>query len=360
MQSNQKIFIIIISFLIAGILIAGCTDSKGSSNTTQAAAVTSASATVGTGPHYSAGDIVRNPKSTSTTAWLVLGYDSSTDMYERALIYPNSDGSWGYRMNTRTEKSARLVMDQVYTEKVDHVDPSAVPTGALTTATTPVVTSTTEIISTGTTTTTTTTTTGKPSIRKILPDSGTAGTSVAVTDLAGQNFATGATVKLSKSGNPDIVATSVQVSGGTDITCTLPIPVTSTPGAWDVVVTNPDGQSATYTNIFSVHYDPSVAATSSGSSGGSGMISSIDPITEPASGDYPITIVGSNFLDGITATLKKSGKPDITARTCIRSDTTRMQCYFNIPLGSNGYWDMVVTNTNGTTGTLLNALTVNS
>jgi hypothetical protein len=360
MHPKSKLFIIILSLLFAGVLIAGCSDSKGSVNTTSPVQTTGIPSSVTNGPEFSAGDIVKNPKSASVTALLVLGYDASSKKYERALIYPNADGSWGYRMNTMTEKVDKEIMEKVYTEKVDHVDPSSVPTGPLTTATTPVVMTTTEIYSTGTTTTTTTTTTGKPSIRKILPDSGTAGTSVAVTDLAGQNFATGATVKLSKSGNPDIVATNVKVSGGTDITCSLPIPVTSTPGAWDVIVTNPDGQFATYTNIFSVHYDPSVAATSSGSSGGSGMISSIDPISEPATGYYPITITGSNFLDGITATLKKSGKTDIIASSCSRSDTTRMQCFFLIPLGSNGYWDLVVTNTNGTTGTLTNALTVNS
>ena len=56
---------------------------------------------------YSAGDIVKNPTSPSTTAWLVIGYDAASDSYERALIYPNADGSWGYRSDDRTENAKR-------------------------------------------------------------------------------------------------------------------------------------------------------------------------------------------------------------------------------------------------------------
>ncbi len=37
-------------------------------------------------------------------------------MYERALIYPNADGSWGYRLNANTAKSSRTVMDRDYTK----------------------------------------------------------------------------------------------------------------------------------------------------------------------------------------------------------------------------------------------------
>ncbi len=40
---------------------------------------------------------------------LIMGYDPATDMYERALIYPNADGSWGYRRNSNTEKASRAV-----------------------------------------------------------------------------------------------------------------------------------------------------------------------------------------------------------------------------------------------------------
>jgi hypothetical protein len=188
-----------------------------------------------------------------------------------------------------------------------------------------------------------------------------AGDSVPVTDLSGQNFAKGAAVKLAKSGSPDIVATNVVVSGGTDITCILPLPAGATPGSWDIVVTNPDGQVGTYTNFFTLHYNPNAVATSSSGSTGGITITSVDPPVIVAAGYYPIIVTGSNFLEGYTATLKNSYKPDIPGTSCSwTTDTkTSFKCFFTIPTNSQGAWNLVVTNTNGTTGTLTNALTVN-
>jgi hypothetical protein len=89
---------------------------------------------------------------------LIIGYDAATDMYERALIYPNADGSWGYRRNSNTEKAARAAMEKAYTEKITNKPPASIlirqPT-VLTTATTG--------LSTQTTTSTSTTTTANGS-----------------------------------------------------------------------------------------------------------------------------------------------------------------------------------------------------
>ena len=365
MHLKTKSYIIFLSLLIAGVLVAGCTNNTGASNTTPASTVSSTPPAVA-GPLFSAGDIVKNPKTSSVaTAWLVLGYDSATDKYQRALIYLNSDGSWGYRENSNTEQADRTIMEKVYTEKVDHVDPSSVPTSPPTTVTTPGVVSTTaRTVTTSTTTVTTTAVTGKPSIKDVLPDSGTAGTPVTITDLTGQNFASNATVKLSKSGNSDIVATNVVVTGGTDISCILAIPVTATPGTWDVVVTNPDGQFGRYTNYFSIHYDPNVAATSSGSSGGSGMISSVDPSFAVSGGLATfkrVTLTGTNLqTTGIKVVLRKSSQNDIIGTDPYLPSPNQMQVSFNIPSSSIGQWDVVILGSDGTTvlGTLSNGFEI--
>jgi hypothetical protein len=169
---------------------------------------------------------------------------------------------------------------------------------------------------------------------------------------------------LTKSGNPNITATNVNVQSATLITCTLSPPSDATAGSWDVVVTNPDGQYDIYTNLFSIHSSANPTATVT-STGGIG-ITSIDPTFAAGSGPITVMVYGSNFQTGITAKLTKSGSSDIGASSVYRQiDTTVLKCVFPIPsvvqAGYNpqGTWNLVLTNTDGTTGTLENAFVVN-
>ncbi|MDO9324264.1 MAG: hypothetical protein Q7T80_04820, partial [Methanoregula sp.] len=114
--------IAVLVVLIAGVLIAGCTDSAPASTPpAQTPAITTAPSTTAL---YVAGDIVRSPKSAAETGWLILKYDAGTDSYERAFIYRNADGTWGYRVDSRSENSGRLGLEKVNTVKVTHIDPS--------------------------------------------------------------------------------------------------------------------------------------------------------------------------------------------------------------------------------------------
>ena len=92
-------------------------------------------------------------------------------------------------------------------------------------------------------------------------------------------------------------------------------------------------------------------------------ITTINPDWISASNQYlPITIYGSNFQDGIKAKLTRKGPTgttsDIISYTIIRMDTTHMRCFFTIPEGSEGSWSLVLTNKDGTTGTLENGFVV--
>jgi len=343
-----------IFILIVFVLGAGCTDSSAPSNTTTT--LTTGTTVPGSGPLYVAGDIVKSPSGSSTTAWLILGYDASTDMYERAFIYANTDGSWGYRLNTNTEKFSRALMEKVYTQKITNKAPASIPVR------TPTIPATTATVSTTTTVTATTTTVSsdvKPSIRNIIPDEGTAGNVISITDLTGSNFQSGANVTLMKSDNPNITATNVNVVSSTLITCTFSPPSNTTAGSWDVVVTNPSGQYGIYTNLFIIHGSPNPTATTT-STGGIG-ITTINPTFVAASNTYlPITVFGSNFQNGITARLTRSGSSDIVATTIARTDTTQMRCFFTIPKLSQGTWSLVLANTDGSTGILENAFDVRS
>jgi len=98
-----------------------------------------------------------------------------------------------------------------------------------------------------------------PKVSAITPDNGRKEETVSITDLGGQAFRAGATVKLAKAGQPDINTTDITVVTRNKITCSVALPPDATTGDWDVVVENPDGQSATLAGAFRVN--PTTLAT---------------------------------------------------------------------------------------------------
>ncbi len=62
----------------------------------------------------------------------------------------------------------------------------------------------------------------------------------------------GATVKLTRSGESDIIATNIYITGSTSIGCKISLPNGNPTGDWNVVVTNSDGQSGTLVNGFTI------------------------------------------------------------------------------------------------------------
>jgi hypothetical protein len=335
--------------LIALIMVsAGCND------TTTTGTGTTPIITTPAGPLYAEGDIVRNPSSTADNAWLVIGYDGASDTYERALVYLNDEGTWGYRMDERTEHVSRALMEKVNTEIVTNRPPSAIPvkTPAVITAPTN-----TETIKPAAVTTTATAAKG-PTIKKIIPDKGDAGTTVQVTDLVGDNFKNGANVTLSRAGSNEIKATGVRAVTPQSITCTFAIPADAPAGSWDVVVTNPDGQSDRYTNIFSVHRTPGAQSTTYATHAGTVGITYIDPPNTFSSQYSKFTITGSGFRNNAKVILKRTDKPDIEATNVLVSSDTRLECFLNPPAGSYGVWDVRIVNTDGSYGVWYGAFTI--
>lgn len=89
-----------------------------------------------------------------------------------------------------------------------------------------------------------------PAITSITPDTGPNWGRIWIAELAGTGFEDGATVALVKEGQVDIevkamVESSTKIVGGFAVD-------QAEPGAWSVVVTNPDGQSATLTGGFTL------------------------------------------------------------------------------------------------------------
>ena len=102
--------------------------------------------------------------------------------------------------------------------------------------------------------------TGAPTITAILPDKGSNFSDIDIGSITGTNFSPGATVKLTKSGQSDITATNVTVSSSTRIETATFNTTSAATGLWNVVVTNPDTQTVTGTNLFTV-YSPAVIAS---------------------------------------------------------------------------------------------------
>jgi hypothetical protein len=89
-----------------------------------------------------------------------------------------------------------------------------------------------------------------PVVTNISPDTGLNNTIVHAT-ITGSSFVNGATVKLTRSGQIDILATSVNVASATTITGDLDLTGADL-GSWSVVVTNPDTSFDELTDGFTV------------------------------------------------------------------------------------------------------------
>ena len=336
----------LVLLLVACLLVAGCSSSDGTNQTVQP------NTTANGGPLYTAGDIVKTATAPESPAWLVVSYDSASDSYTRALIYKNADGTWGYRVNSKTETSQRAVMERVYTVKITHVTVASVPTAAPTTVTTVETTQTTVPA-----TTVTTTALKAPNVTDIIPDVGYTGSNVSVQNLAGEYFVVGATARLSRDA-VTIPAIEVRYISNKSLICKFIIPSDAAAGSWDVTVINPDGQSGTFTKIFTIHAGTNDATTTSPTGSGSVTVTTIDP-PFIVSGVYrEFIITGSGFQDTAKVKLIREGKPDIMGSPVRVMSTTEIRCFFNIPVGSTGPWDIVITNPDQTYGRLTGGLVV--
>ncbi len=185
-----------------------------------------------------------------------------------------------------------------------------------------------------------------PTVTSITPATGANTGTVSITSLAGTNFQSGAAVKLTRTGYSDIAATAVSVVSSTRITCTLDL-TGKAAGAWDVVVTNSDGQTGTKTGAFTI--TGSTAPT----------VTSITPATGANTGIVSITsLAGTNFQSGAAVKLTRTGYTDITATAVSVVSSTRITCTLDLTGKAAGAWDVVVTNSDGQNGTKAGAFTI--
>jgi hypothetical protein len=319
----MKVHFLIIGILIIAVLGAGCSDQSGSGTATPVPATTAVQ------PKFIAGDIIAKTATSTDIFWMIVKYDTKTDKYERALAYKKSDSSW-YRKDNKTELAERQLTEKVYPAKVSHVSSmSAVP------ITTPTATATTRPAQVS-----------EPSISGITPSSGTSGMSASITNLAGEHFQSGATVKLEGVDGSSVKASDVVVTD-TKITCYFNL-YGLLAGHYSVVVTNPDGGSDILTNGFTVNEPGPV-------------VSSIAPSEGMIGQTIDLTITGSNFKIPAKVLFHK-GTTELEGANVVVNSATQIVCVLRIPIGTEtGPWSITVRNVQDKqNGTALNPFTINN
>lgn len=178
-----------------------------------------------------------------------------------------------------------------------------------------------------------------PTVTSVTPPSGVRGTTVYLSDLAGTGFLAGGSVRLNRTDSPAITATNITVVSATRITCDIPIPAGATVGGWDVIVTNPDTLAGSLANGFAV--DAAAPA-----------VSAISPNSSLQTTPVPVSIAGTGFQTGANLTLKRAGYPDIAATGVVLVSSNLITGNLNLLTATPGLWDVVVTNSDGQSGTL--------
>jgi hypothetical protein len=182
-----------------------------------------------------------------------------------------------------------------------------------------------------------------PSVGSVSPNSGAQGQSLPSVTITGSNFQSGATCSF----GAGISVNSCGFVSSTQLTANITISSTATVGSRNVTVTNPDGQSRTLANGFSV--------TSSGPPPPP-TVTSVSPNSGTPGQNLPsVTINGSNFQSGATCSFGAG----ITVNSCGFVSSTQLTA--NISISSSaamGPRNVTVTNPDSQTGTLTNGFTV--
>jgi len=313
MTETTRFGVLLFLLLIAGVLVAGCSSQSDTTPTPTPTTLPVAK--------YAAGDIVAKTSSGNEDhLYVILGYDPTTDMYSRAWIYRNSDGSWGHFIDSKTDKGDRATVEKVYPVTVAHVSVSAIP------VVTPTVAVVANITYVG----------GGPSIANITPTTGVMGGSATIT-ISGANFQTGATTKLIQAGSGSVTGSATSVSSSS-ISTTFNLAQLGS-GKYNVMVINPDGRSDTLVNAFTVGEAFPV-------------VNSITPNTAEMNDTIDaFTINGQNFkTSGATVNLVK-GSNQIACVNVVVVDATKITCgpisFRATNLASTGSWNVQVMNIDG-------------
>lgn len=179
-----------------------------------------------------------------------------------------------------------------------------------------------------------------PAITAVQPISVPDTLSTTVTIL-GNNLMDGADVVLEDDGDTyPLTGVTLRAPGELEAVVPAGLPI----GLYDLMLTNPDAQSARLDDALTVfHPAPEVSA--------------VDPSTFSNGVPRTITVSGANFLDGATVALEDGGDVHpLTGVTVVDGDELTAIVPAGVPAGT---YDVVVMNPDGKEGRLENGLTIN-
>jgi hypothetical protein len=168
-----------------------------------------------------------------------------------------------------------------------------------------------------------------PTLTAVSPTSGSTSGGTAVT-LTGTNFVSGPTVTFGGTAASSVVV----VVSGTQITANTP---PHAAGTVSVVVTNPDGQTATLASGFTF-------------TGAAPTLTAVSPTSGSTTGGTAVTLTGTNFVSGATVTFGGTAASSVVV-------VSGSQITAVTPAHKQGGVSVVVTNPGGQSGTLASGFT---
>lgn len=189
-----------------------------------------------------------------------------------------------------------------------------------------------------------------PSLYSVSPNQGTNKESINIT-IDGAKFHKSVVVKLTKSGEPDIVATNIQLVSKNQVTCTLDLNGKAV-GKWDLIVSNIGSitkkeKAASPPSVFTI-----VASAP--------IVSAILPKMGLKNAMVSVSINGANFKDGAKVALSAPELTEINGALVNVISETQITCDLDLNGATPGIYDVKVTNTDGQSGRLDNAFAIDS
>jgi hypothetical protein len=173
--------------------------------------------------------------------------------------------------------------------------------------------------------------------------------------IRGSNFQSGSNVKLTRTGYPDVIVKSANVASGAEIRFNVNnIPCSNPPGQYNIVVTNPDGQSGMLANSFVVlGLGPRGLAVGDGNlflsclnTGSNPFILTVNPSQGAINDVLTLQINGQTFHEAVKVSFIK-GATEIICTSPVSMASTKILCNLDLKTSNGavaGDWDVTVLN----------------
>lgn len=184
-----------------------------------------------------------------------------------------------------------------------------------------------------------------PSISSVTPSQGSAGMILAVT-ITGANFTKGSSVKLTR-GPAEIPGSQIVLISAKAMRATFQVPGNAVPGKYDLVVVNNEGQAGMLAGAVMVQTrNPPV-------------ITALSPATMVAGSATSFALTGDRFQDGATVVFENTTHGALLGEK-LSVTAKRITGTLSVPERAIGTWSVTVTNPDGGTSALRDALVVRS